>query len=549
MIMRKFTLILAALVALVSYAQAAVTESTKADMFSRVTNTSVFAHADGKMKPTSKNAVKRIGGTTLVTPPADVVNNTKTYSASAFCFMDRSSVRYDVEVGMDGSSMYIQGLFRNNPQTWIVGTVSDDGKTVTFAKDQYMGESPAIDAATGEDLGMVPSWLEYSEDFESYCDFVMTIAPDGIMNDAKNGLLAFAINDQMMAIDALGYLRLTPAELYADASYDLVTPPVGMDIIPLNISGFSNETKSQKSSVGMMIIDGNDMYIQGLGMDMGAAWVKGTINGDMVTFRKGQYLGKNSGYDLWFMSVNPKDGTNYLKDAEATWNAEEMILEFPETSAVVENADPASMICFDTYLDVIVEPLPEDAGIILPPKNMVSRPYETTVKSDGRYQYAKSSYIVNIGFDGDDAYMQGLLYFAPTTWIKGTRNADGSLTFQKNQYIGTVKGYDVYVVPCDNRENVKDEYTFKYDKANDKYTYTERNTKISFSIATDSTDAVEIISSVVMKGDGNVDAIENVITTASDAIYDLSGRQLKTMQKGINIVKSKNGKTVKVMNL
>lgn len=549
MIMRKFTLILAALVALVSYAQAAVTESTKADMFSRVTNTSVFAHADGKIKPTSKNAVKRIGGTTLVTPPADVVNNTKTYSASAFCFMDRSSVRYDVEVGMDGSSMYIQGLFRNNPQTWIVGTVSDDGKTVTFAKDQYMGESPAIDAATGEDLGMVPSWLEYSEDFESYCDFVMTIAPDGIMNDAKNGLLAFAINDQMMAIDALGYLRLTPAELYADASYDLVTPPAGMDIIPLNISGFSNETKSQKSSVGMMIIDGNDMYIQGLGMDMGAAWVKGTINGDKVTFRKGQYLGKNSGYDLWFMSVNPKDGTNYLKDAEATWNAEEMILEFPETSAVVENADPASMICFDTYLDVIVEPLPEDAGIILPPKNMVSRPYETTVKSDGRYQYAKSSYIVNIGFDGDDAYMQGLLYFAPTTWIKGTRNADGSLTFQKNQYIGTVKGYDVYVVPCDNRENVKDEYTFKYDKANDKYTYTERNTKISFSIATDSTDAVEIISSVVMKGDGNVDAIENVITTASDAIYDLSGRQLKTMQKGINIVKSKNGKTVKVMNL
>lgn len=36
-------------------------------------------------------------------------------------------------------------------------------------------------------------------------------------------------------------------------------------------------------------------------------------------------------------------------------------------------------------------------------------------------------------------------------------------------------------------------------------------------------------------------------TTANGAIYDLSGRQLKTMQKGINIVRGKDGKMIKVM--
>ena len=45
--------------------------------------------------------------------------------------------------------------------------------------------------------------------------------------------------------------------------------------------------------------------------------------------------------------------------------------------------------------------------------------------------------------------------------------------------------------------------------------------------------------------------IHNVTSTstnsANGAIYDLSGRQLKTMQKGINIVRGKDGKMIKVM--
>ena len=52
-----------------------------------------------------------------------------------------------------------------------------------------------------------------------------------------------------------------------------------------------------------------------------------------------------------------------------------------------------------------------------------------------------------------------------------------------------------------------------------------------------------------IKFDGTVGihGITTSTTTANGAIYDLSGRQLKTMQKGINIVRGKDGKMIKVM--
>lgn len=52
-----------------------------------------------------------------------------------------------------------------------------------------------------------------------------------------------------------------------------------------------------------------------------------------------------------------------------------------------------------------------------------------------------------------------------------------------------------------------------------------------------------------IKFDGTVgiNGITTSTNTANSAIYDLSGRQLKTMQKGINIVRGKDGKMIKVM--
>lgn len=61
----------------------------------------------------------------------------------------------------------------------------------------------------------------------------------------------------------------------------------------------------------------------------------------------------------------------------------------------------------------------------------------------------------------------------------------------------------------------------------------------------------ESMTVYTIKFEGTGTGIHNVTststTTANGAIYDLSGRKLQTMQKGINIVRGKDGKMIKVM--
>lgn len=61
----------------------------------------------------------------------------------------------------------------------------------------------------------------------------------------------------------------------------------------------------------------------------------------------------------------------------------------------------------------------------------------------------------------------------------------------------------------------------------------------------------ESITVYTVKFEGKGTGIHNVTSTststANGAIYDLSGRKLQTMQKGINIVRGKDGKMIKVM--
>ncbi len=56
------------------------------------------------------------------------------------------------------------------------------------------------------------------------------------------------------------------------------------------------------------------------------------------------------------------------------------------------------------------------------------------------------SYPVNVGFDGDDVYIQGICdQYLPEAWIKGTRSGD-QVVFETDQYLGQYWGYDFYFV-------------------------------------------------------------------------------------------------------
>lgn len=509
-------------------------------------------------------APRKADGQTPVTVPDGL--ETETYVFTGISYRDYANVTFNVEVGFDGNDVYVQGILRSLPAGWIKGV--KEGDKITFAKGQYLGDAEISDYYTGESLGFFPATLMYENGQDgSLTDFVLDVNEEtGVLDDLAQGALYFDDGNDGTH-DVLLNTRLTPLSMLGDISYDLVTPPATAETFGVDISGHSFAMSKQVSNTGMMAIDGNDIYVLGLCPDI-AGWVKGTVDANnVVTFAKGQYLGLyRDMFDMWFMGIDPTDPNTPLIDVTAAWNPTERTLTFDENSWIVENADPISLSFADILYDVFVEPMSDDRSLVIPPTGLETQPYKTTVASLGNYEYANGSYTVNIGFDGDDAYMQGLLYFAPSAWLKGTRNADGSITFAKNQYLGTVQGYDVYVVPCsdevDGIAEIYDSFTFTYDAEKDTYYYIEQNTNLSFSVAPESTDAVEIIFNVVMKGPDapeeeeiNTDVIWDqpegdltVYTRAGGAYYSFFGYLVETTQGGTSIKVVTDGNDVYMEN-
>lgn len=119
--------------------------------------------------------------------------------------------------------------------------------------------------------------------------------------------------------------------------------------------------------------------------------------------------------------------------------------------------------------------------------------------------------------------------------------------------------------PVANFDEGTTEYTLNGKLAEDfdKVEFTVKGVGASYDVAKDEANNIATITvkgndydvnpssktvyTIKFDGTVGINGITTSTTTANGAIYDLSGRQLKTMQKGINIVRGKDGKMIKVM--
>lgn len=116
-----------------------------------------------------------------------------------------------------------------------------------------------------------------------------------------------------------------------------------------------------------------------------------------------------------------------------------------------------------------------------------------------------------------------------------------------------------------NFDEGKTEYTLNGKLAEDfdKVKFTIKGVGATYDVAKDEANNVATITvkgndydvnpssktvyTIKFDGTVGINGITTSTNSANSAIYDLSGRQLKTMQKGINIVRGKDGKMIKVM--
>lgn len=103
---------------------------------------------------------------------------------------------------------------------------------------------------------------------------------------------------------------LTPAEPLAP-----VALPEGLEVVAHVMTYDGGSTPVN------VAVDGNDVYFQGMSYYVPDAWVKGTKEGDQVTFEAMQYMGEYGSYGSSFFFYNGK--TVFTYDAEAgTYSAE-----------------------------------------------------------------------------------------------------------------------------------------------------------------------------------------------------------------------------------
>lgn len=152
----------------------------------------------------------------------------------------------------------------------------------------------------------------------------------------------------------------------------------------------------------------------------------------------------------------------------------------------------------------------------------------------------------------------------------GDRNgivADNSLTIDnvKLVYYHALNSLTYNGTPVANFDEGTTEYTLNGKLAEDfdKVKFTIKGVGATYDVAKDEVNNVATITvkgndydvnpssktvyTIKFDGTVGINGITTSTTTANGAIYDLSGRQLKTMQKGINIVRGKDGKMIKVM--
>lgn len=338
------------------------------------------------------------------------------------------------------------------------------------------------------------------------------------------------------------------------SAYSLIEPPTSLQIKSATANSTSEGwgyTEDYPVSVGR---DGSTLYICGLLVDFPDAWIKGEINGGLVTFASGQFIGtfgeEGYSYDMFangLQNGNVCDFTMTLDETTGNLTSTPgmYLAEMMEFEGQYYSLDKLSNITI-TVTDNTVRNLVEV------PASAVH--YDYTAYGYDTLNDTNVEYGASLAFDGDDVYLGkfSMISNVYESYIKGTRQADGSLVFPMGQYIGTDEqgeeeekvAFHFYVYGAEYDGNVTiNDLVLTYNPANDRYSATTGLMVSVNEINSSRIDFIEHLADFILQGD--FEYVPTGITSAtsptasSTQTYDLQGRIAKASAKGISIVGGK----------
>ena len=408
----------------------------------------------------------------ITTPPAGEV---KYYKRAGGSYNKKTT-----PVAQDG---IVTVVFCDNNEVYILNPLSGVSAG-SYVKGTLDGNRITVDLPqtiynfTGYNLEV--AWLDIS----AYLDGTASnYYAEYIKADRENTTAVFTIEDDVISLQGSSSSYIL-AGVYDDddmwygggdyetvwtetALEETVTPPAGVDAEQYYYNGncyYSSANHAFSSTVNV-IKDGNDVYIQGLATGdadrviLPDAWAKGTLNGTTLTIPQGQYMGMNAGDPIYLLGYSG----NAVGDITFTYDAEAETFTLDNLLFVNSKKDEISYWTYTQAGAVISKDEPEP----VPEPELVVVPASATVETDWSIEAAGSKSVskaTSVAFDGDDVYFQGVAYWFPEAWIKGTIS-NGVASFPSGQFVGEDDYGQEFVISADGSD-----IEFSFDAENQVFT-------------------------------------------------------------------------------
>lgn len=324
---------------------------------------------------------------------------------------------------------------------------------------------------------------------------------------------------------------------------ELVTPPAGLQTKDYPFSALVN-AKDEYTAVVKVGIDGNNVYIQGLDKDLPDAWVKGEYNeaktkvGFPVTYTG--LIGEDEVH--YFAAYGGSDGPDSLF---VNYDADADTYDYGATVMIYKGTKPsASYAYFYNGFFIGEKPTPVVAPEGLETKEMPFAGKKYNKEAD---ETEDVEGFVNVGFDGDNVYIQNLFEEVADGWMKGTlTTVEGVqyVLFEKNQYIGNLdNGLSAYIVgyvaATDDAPASTSYVVFAYDAQNNVF---KSINPILLTRFKDSVSRFETYFSTGLTIGTEPDGIavtKSDVKSGNTQMFNLAGQRVGKDYKGLVI---KNGK-------
>lgn len=216
----------------------------------------------------------------------------------------------DIVYGADNKVWIKDPLAKFPVGSWVEGTLSTDGKTITVPLGQYIHfDTEANQAITLE-------MFTYDDEEEDLYISTIKEATYTINNDK------ITLNGTSRYGNCLGAAWASDKQWAGFADYgssytphiddELVEAPAGMETKTYKFQGTDYNSSSSVTYNVTVGTVGNDVYMQGIFADTPNAWIKGVRSDSIVTFEPAQFLGKmtSNGSARYMIAVDRMNTSN-----------------------------------------------------------------------------------------------------------------------------------------------------------------------------------------------------------------------------------------------